>query len=77
MTILAYAVALLRHVENFTIVALAIKEIFAPGDAIAYLQRVATHIKFYILANLLDDADDLMAENPGTWIRPTPFMLPT
>ena len=35
---------------------------------IADLERVAAHVPLDIFADLLDDADNLMAENAGTWI---------
>src|SRR5258708_31213240 len=60
--------ALLRHVENFTVVARAVEEILAPGDAVDDLQRVAAHIVLDVSNKLLDDPDDLMTENSGTWV---------
>ena len=74
MTIFAHAMALLRHVENFTVVALPVEEIFTPGNAVADLQRIAAHILLYVFADLLDDPDDLVAENSRAWIRPAPLI---
>ena len=70
VAVFAHAVALLRHVEHFAVVALAVEEIFAPGDAIADLQRIAAHVLFDACAEFLDDADDLVAENARARIGP-------
>ena len=65
VAIFAHAMALLRHVENFTVVARAVEEILAPGNTVADLQWIAAHILSDVSTELLDDPDDLMAENSG------------
>ncbi len=35
---------LLRHVENFAVVTMAVEEIFAPGYAVPDLERIAAHV---------------------------------
>ena len=74
VAILAHAVALLRHVEDFTVIALSVEEIFTPGDAVAELERIAAHIQFDVFTDFLDGPDDLMAENSRTRIWPPPFI---
>ena len=68
MPVLAHAMALLRHVVHFAVIAVAVKEVFAPGDAVTNVQRVAPHVLFDPGADLLDHADDLVAENARTGI---------
>src|SRR6476646_9025836 len=70
MAILAHAVALLRHVMDFAVIAVAVEEIFAPGNAVADLQRVAAHVFLNPGADLFDYADDLVSENARAWIWP-------
>jgi hypothetical protein len=53
---------------------LAVEEIFAPGDAIADVERIAAHVPLDVFADLLDDADNFMAKNAGTWIWTTAFV---
>src|SRR6201999_1572379 len=65
--VFAHAVALLRHVVDVAVVALPVEEILAPGDAVAARERGAAHVLVDTFADFLDDADDLMAENPRTW----------
>jgi hypothetical protein len=74
VAVFAHALALLRHVEDFAVIALAVEEIFAPGDAVADTERIATHVGFDAIADGLDAADDLMAKNSRTRIRPAPFV---
>src|SRR6516165_2556134 len=69
VAVFAHAMTLLRHVEDFAVIALPIEEIFAPGDAVAYLERIAAHVFFDALTDLLDSVDDFVAENSRTWIR--------
>ena len=74
VAVFAHALALLRHVEDFAVIALAVEEIFAPGDAVADLERIAAHVGVDAVADLLDAADDLMAENARARIRPAAFV---
>jgi hypothetical protein len=53
---------------------LSIEEIFAPSDAVAYFERIAAHVFFDALTDLLDRADDFVAENSRTWVRPAPLV---
>src|SRR6516165_282732 len=74
VAVFAHAMTLLRHVEDFAVIALPIEEIFAPGDAVAYFERIAPHVLFDALTDLLDRADDFVAENSRTWVRPAPLV---
>ena len=70
VAVFAHALTFLRHVEDFAVVALAVEEIFAPGNAVADLERIAAHVYVDAVADFLDPADDLMAENSRTRIWP-------
>jgi hypothetical protein len=74
VAVFAHALTFLRHVEDFTVVALAVEEIFAPGNAVADLERIAAHVRVDAVADFLDPADDLMAENSRTRIWPAVFI---
>jgi hypothetical protein len=74
VTVFAQALALLRHIKHFTVVALAVEEIFAPGDAIADLERIAAHVLIDAFADFRDPANDFMAKNSGTRIWPSTFV---
>jgi len=74
VTVFAQALALLRHIKDFTVVALAIEEIFAPGDAIADLEGIAAHVLIDAFADFHDPANDFMAKNSGTRIWPATFV---
>jgi len=45
-------------------------EVLGPGNAITRRQSIAAHVVKHTFANLLDDTDDLVAENAGAGIRP-------
>ena len=45
-------------------------EIFRPGDAAALFKRLTPHVVNDILAELLDNTDDFVAEDAGTRIGP-------
>src|SRR5262249_4284278 len=70
MAIFAHAMTFLRHVEDFAVITLAVEEIFAPGDAVADLERIAAHVLIDSVPDLIDNADDLVAENTWAWVRP-------
>jgi hypothetical protein len=74
VTVFPHAVTLLRHVEDFTIVALPVEEIFAPSNAVANSERITAHIFVDTFTNFLDDADDLMAKNSWAWIGSATFV---
>jgi hypothetical protein len=74
VAVFADASALLRHVEDFAVITLAVEEIFAPGDAVADLERIAAHVGVDAVADVLDAADDLVSENSRTRVRPAAFV---
>jgi hypothetical protein len=71
VAVLAHAEALLRQVVNVAIVAIAVEEVFAPGDPVAALQPIAAHVAFDALPDLLDDTDDLVAQDTREGVGPS------
>jgi hypothetical protein len=74
VAVFADALALLRYVEDFAVITLAVEEIFAPGNAVTDLERIAAHVGVDAVADVLNAADDLVSENSRTRVRPAAFV---
>ena len=70
VTVLVHARGLLRQVQHLGVVVVAGDEVLAPGDAVAFAQRVAAHVLGHPVTQRDDGADDLVAQHAGRRVGP-------